>query len=270
VQLTLDGRTSMEAKLEQSIAILREYEPPEGYYLAFSGGKDSVALKAVAEIAAVKYDAHYNMTTVDPPELTRFIRREFPDVQWNVPEQGFMELVRTKGLPTRRRRWCCAMLKEGRQGNADENRVVLLGVRAEESRARSRYGIVRHCRAQAKWLISPLLAWSEEEVWAFHAREGLPHCGLYDEGWSRLGCVICPFNMQAKESMERWPGIWRATKRAGADYYAKNEAAQARFANYEAFWDWWVDRSAPYPKLHDEQPPTLMFGGVWRDEPTKR
>jgi len=77
MQLTLDGRTPVDI----SIDILREFEPERGYHLAFSGGKDSVALKRLADMAGVKYKAYYNMTTIDPPELTRFIKNEFPDVE---------------------------------------------------------------------------------------------------------------------------------------------------------------------------------------------
>lgn len=67
MQLTLDGRSPIDI----SIAILREFEPEEGYYLAFSGGKDSVALKHLCDLAGVRYDAHYSMTTVDPPRRSR-------------------------------------------------------------------------------------------------------------------------------------------------------------------------------------------------------
>lgn len=35
-------------KVQRSIERLRAFEPTEGYYLAFSGGKDSVVLKALA------------------------------------------------------------------------------------------------------------------------------------------------------------------------------------------------------------------------------
>ena len=38
-----------------------------GYYLAFSAGKDSQALYHIAELAGVKFDAHMNLTSVDPP-----------------------------------------------------------------------------------------------------------------------------------------------------------------------------------------------------------
>ena len=47
-------------KVETAIDTMRFFEPKDGsgYFLAFSGGKDSVVLKALADMAGVKYDAH--------------------------------------------------------------------------------------------------------------------------------------------------------------------------------------------------------------------
>lgn len=55
-QLNINGMD----KVETAIQRLQTFEPPEGYYLAFSGGKDSVVIKSLADMAGVKYDAHYN------------------------------------------------------------------------------------------------------------------------------------------------------------------------------------------------------------------
>ncbi len=68
-QLNMKGLSKIEVAIER----LRMFEPEAGYYLAFSGGKDSVVIKALADMDKVKYDAHYNVTSVDPPELVRFI-----------------------------------------------------------------------------------------------------------------------------------------------------------------------------------------------------
>jgi len=64
---------------------LKAFEPEEGYYLAFSGGKDSQCIYHLAVEAGVKFDAHYNLTTVDPPELVRFIKDNYHDVGINYP-----------------------------------------------------------------------------------------------------------------------------------------------------------------------------------------
>ena len=51
-QLNMYGMDRVETAIER----LRAYEPPEGYWLAFSGGKDSVVIKALADMAGVKYE----------------------------------------------------------------------------------------------------------------------------------------------------------------------------------------------------------------------
>lgn len=131
-QLDLYGKD----KVDKAIQRLQTYEPPEGYYLCFSGGKDSCVIKALADMAGVKYDAHYSISSVDPPELVRFIKDVHPDV--------IMEHARDKGgnivtmwnlipkhtmPPTRIVRYCCAYLKE----NGGKGRLKVTGVRWDES-----------------------------------------------------------------------------------------------------------------------------------------
>ena len=74
---------TVDARVEEKEAIefIQEYEPSEGYYLGFSGGKDSVVLHALAEKAKVKFEAYYSITGIDPPELIRFVREFYPDVK---------------------------------------------------------------------------------------------------------------------------------------------------------------------------------------------
>ena len=57
-QLNIYGMT----KLEVSIQRIKHIEPRGGsWYLAFSGGKDSCVIKALCDMAGVKYDAHYRV-----------------------------------------------------------------------------------------------------------------------------------------------------------------------------------------------------------------
>jgi len=62
-------------KVNDEIAIerIKSFEPPEGYYVAFSGGKDSIVVLDLVKRAGVKYDAYYHVTGIDPPELVHFI-----------------------------------------------------------------------------------------------------------------------------------------------------------------------------------------------------
>jgi phosphoadenosine phosphosulfate reductase len=227
-----------ETVVDNSIAIMREFEPPEGYYLAFSGGKDSVCLLRLSELAGVKFDAHYSVTTIDPPELTRFIKRKYPQVEWEMPRECFFTLCERKGPPMRWGRWCCDHLKE----NGGEGRRVLVGVRAAESARRSKYGIIRKCFSRGKELVSPMLAWTDADVWAFIRAEELPYCGLYDEGFKRLGCILCPMQSEAakRESMRRWPRYWEKFERIVRECWAKTDARRELFAGPDEYWQWWL------------------------------
>ena len=130
----LDG--TVVDKVQIAINRYKAFEPPEGYFLAFSGGKDSVCIKALADMAGVKYDAHYNVTSVDPPELVRFIKEKYPDVSRDIPHDTdekpitMWNLIPKKKMPpTRLARYCCSVLKE----SAGIGRITVTGVRWAES-----------------------------------------------------------------------------------------------------------------------------------------
>ena len=57
------------AVVAEAIAYLREHEPPEGYYVGFSGGKDSICTLELCRMAGVKHEAFYSCTRIDPPEI---------------------------------------------------------------------------------------------------------------------------------------------------------------------------------------------------------
>jgi phosphoadenosine phosphosulfate reductase len=130
-QIDLTGRVIDKVKM--AIERLIAFEPEEGYYLAFSGGKDSVVIKALADMAGGKYDAHYSATTVDPPELVRFIKSQHKEVAFELPKKTMRQLIIAKQAPpTRIQRYCCQYLKE----TNGVGRVTLTGVRWAESKGR--------------------------------------------------------------------------------------------------------------------------------------
>lgn len=106
-----------------------------GYYLAFSAGKDSQTLYHIAELAGVKFDAHMNLTSVDPPEVIRFVKQSYPEVDLIKPKKSIYQLaVEKEILPTMRVRWCCAEYKE----TSGAGRVTLIGIRHQESARRAK------------------------------------------------------------------------------------------------------------------------------------
>lgn len=139
-QLNIFGKTKLETTLER----IKTFEPDDGYYLAFSGGKDSQCIYHLCKMAGVKFDAHYRVTSVDPPELVQFIKKQYPDVSREIPRDKNWKaitmwslIVSKKMPPTRAVRYCCQELKE----SGGKGRVTMTGVRwAESARRRKNQG----------------------------------------------------------------------------------------------------------------------------------
>lgn len=243
-QLNIYGMT----KLEVSIERIKQIEPRGGsWYLAFSGGKDSCVIKALCDMAGVKYDAHYRVSSVDPPELIRFIKEKHPDVAFDFPRDKdgkvitMWNLIPTKTMsPTRLVRYCCQYLKE----DGGEGRDKITGVRWAESNRRraTRSGLevsknekwtsdkrrerldpdnmdedmVRFCMQSKGFILNPIIDWTTDEVWEFIHRFNIPYCELYDQGFKRLGCIGCPMATpkEKKREFERYPKFKEAYIRA--------------------------------------------------------
>lgn len=209
---------NLDSKIETAILLLKKTErlallmqPDKGFYLGFSGGKDSQVVLRLARMAGVKYHAEYIVTTNDPAENIRFIKTNYPDVQFDVPVQSYFKMIEKKGLPTIGRRWCCEYFKEVKGAGS----VVLTGARAAESLKRSKYTtLMRHSKRKEvrgsrdidqmiansfrcvhgrdKFLLHPILEWSDDDVWEFHRMFDLHYNTLYNI-YGRVSCVFCPF-----------------------------------------------------------------------------
>jgi phosphoadenosine phosphosulfate reductase len=249
-------------KTEIAIDRIKAFCPPEGYYVAFSGGKDSIVILDLVKKAGVPFDAHYNITGVDPPELVRFIRDNFREVKRHKPEITMWQLIVKKMMPpTRKIRYCCEYLKE----RGGSNRLVVTGVRWAESLRRSKRMMVETCfKDSKKHYIHPIVDWTDEDVWKYIKDNNVKYCSLYDEGFKRLGCIGCPMAGRTERLKEfaRWPGFEKKY-RAAFEIAAKLKIQRlgnnfdngARWQNGEAMFNWWLDDK------HEKQDPdqTVLF-----------
>lgn len=101
-----------------AIERFRAFEPPDGYYLAYSGGKDSDCIKILSSLAGVKFDAVHNLTTVDAPETMQYVKAQSdvkirPSYDRDGKHVTMWNLIVRKGTPPLRiSRYCCSELKE--------------------------------------------------------------------------------------------------------------------------------------------------------------
>lgn len=220
---------------------------PNGYWLGYSGGKDSEVVKDLAVRSGVKYKAHFSYSA-EAPETLKFIRQHHPEVEIHMPDKSMWKLIETNGPPTRVHRWCCRELKE--RGGA--GRVIATGVRRSESHARSQRPVFEaSTRGPLRWMLHPIVDWPTEAVWEYIRERELPVNPLYSQGIKRVGCVMCPKANRFQHDIDRWPRIAEAYRKSIFRRWKTSNAAKARWLTPGEMWEWWISGKAAGPRFDD-------------------
>lgn len=230
----------LHQKLLAAKKIIKEHEPPEGYYLGFSGGKDSIVLLDLVKRSKVKFEVFYNVTTIEHPETLEFVKT-FPEVQFLQPKASIEELIIKKGFPPLQKyRYCTTELKikHGR------DRLKLIGIRAEESPRRANLNPMK-LDGKDRY-IYPIFDWTAADIWQYIGKYGLRYHPLYNCGYKRIGCVLCPFapKKQIELEIEKYPDIVEKYHQACLKAYdariAKGKTYDT-FKNGEDLFQWWLN-----------------------------
>lgn len=288
-------------KIEYSLNLIRKaekialsYDNEGGYFLAFSGGKDSQVLYHIAKLAGVKFTATMNLTSVDPPEVIRFVRTEYPSVNMIKPKMSIYEMAKKKCfMPTRIARWCCKEYKE----MAGAGKVTLIGIRHEESAKRKmrneveissrKYsgdlaGLDEYRKSlnitnasdertlgcihgKETLLISPIIHWTMADVWEFLNKVvKVAHCCLYDEGNTRIGCLCCPMSRprQKAKEIERYPHIKRNWIKTIQWLLDNGKLSREKFHDAETYFNWWISGKSTKQFYADE----IFRQRIWHNE----
>jgi phosphoadenosine phosphosulfate reductase len=253
-------------KVKTAIELIRKAESLAlkyqnyGFHLAFSGGKDSQVIYELCKMAGVKFRPVMQVTTVDPPELMRFVRKNYPDVIMERPDTNFYKLiVKYQSLPTMTRRFCCKELKE----QSGEGTVTIIGIRRAESNKRAKrnelevsgrkysnsldqFNIdnenqILCIKGKDKILLSPIINWTNSDVWNFIRNNKIDYCELYDRGYKRIGCMFCPnCTVKSKQRDRRnYPGVEKKIKESIMELCEKGKYAEFNMDVDEIF-NWWI------------------------------
>lgn len=179
-------------------------------FISFSGGKDSTVIShlTMRALGNESIPHIYGDTTLEYPESEKYVK-EFKIHYPNTPvlvaknsDQEFLNLCEVVGPPSRVMRWCCTVFKTGaitkkiEQLYKDKTKLLSIqGIRRSESLARSKYDRDTDSPKISKQQVaSPIIDWTDFDVWIYIVSNGIPFNNAYRQGFSRVGCWCCPNN----------------------------------------------------------------------------
>lgn len=178
-------------------------------FVSFSGGKDStVTSNLVMRTFGEEVPHIYGDTTLEYKESAEYVKlfkQKYPKTPLLIAknnDQDFCNLCEVVGPPSRVMRWCCTVFKTGAITKKIEqlykNKTRLLsfqGIRRAESLARSKYDRDTDSPKISKQKVaSPIIDWTDFDVWLYLLANDIPFNDAYREGFSRVGCWCCPNN----------------------------------------------------------------------------
>ena len=187
------------------------------FYVAFSGGKDSMVMLDLVHRALPhdSFEVIFGDTTMELSDTYKTVKETkkiFSDLKWHTARAPFDALDSWKfmGPPARKIRWCCSVHKASpslfkvKEIIAERRRcpvadvknfraMAFVGIRAEESVQRSTYAKISISRKHpAQINFYPILEWTTAEIFLYLFAENLPFSQSYRNGLPRVGCKFCP------------------------------------------------------------------------------
>lgn len=222
------------------------------FYVAFSGGKDSVVTLDLVQRALPhnEFKVMFGDTGM-----------EFPDTYVTVDKiqtlcaESDIEFLTSKshfdpdfswsqfGPPATVHRWCCSVHKTSPQiitlretlSKVDFTGMAFIGVRASESLSRSEYDYIslgeKH---KGQYSCNPILEWNSAELYNYIFSRNLYLNEAYKKGNRRAGCLVCPRAAERNEYMARicYPEEFNSLMDKIQSMYSHNFNSQAKLEEF--------------------------------------
>ncbi len=230
-------------------------------YVSFSGGKDSLVVLDLARSSLKQRElkAFFLNTGIEFPETIEFVQSFCREMKIPLEEvdagSAFWEQVEKFGPPAKDFRWCCKVCKLASAGDLKVEKggcslpnkgagnsiayLTIDGKRKHESFSRARIAASEtNPFVPAQLNIFPIRDWKALEVWLYIYWRGLSYNPLYDLGFERVGCWLCPSALAAEyvrvkelhpEMHEKWNTFLLK--------WAKARGLSEKFVEH-GFWRW--------------------------------
>lgn len=193
-------------------------------YIAFSGGKDSIALLDLCDkVLPNNVPVIFSDTDMELPDTykvwqqvqKKYLNREFIMVR---ADNSAIENWRLFGPPSRTVRWCCSVHKSSPalvclKKRFKKEKVLVMaftGVRQEESNSRADYADSSDgMKATMQINRMPIVEWGAHELWLYIFANNLIINAAYRKGLARVGCIMCPESSHKYEWFvdKAYPGL---------------------------------------------------------------
>ena len=167
---------------------------------SFSGGKDSTAVWHIAQKAGVT-NAFFIDTGLEFPETIEFVKSQ--NVEFISKAGNFWQAVEKAGPPAKDHRWCCKLLKLNPLKvhlNETGECLTVQGNRWYESWNRAELeAVTQNPNNPLQLNISPIRSWRALDVFFYLWLKEIPYNPLYEMGYERIGCYLCPAMLEAEQ-----------------------------------------------------------------------
>ena len=246
----------MDYLVKSSKNILKKYINKynnKGYVInvSFSGGKDSAVSTLLAKEMIDDIDVLFIDTGLEYPETMKYVKDFAKKYDLNlhtINGDYFWDELDKEGIPTKDNRWCnsvCKLmpLKSFFMENYPNKKILTIdGSRKFESFARANLDYTRKSGfIDFQTNVFPILDWNAVDVWSYIYLNDVLYNPMYDKGFERIGCYMCPaaLNSEFLRVRELHPNLWERWANYLKKYYSEDDILRG-------FWRW------------DELPPKMI------------
>ena len=218
--------------------------------VSFSGGKDSLVTLHLVRDTLTEFDILFADTGLEFTETVDNVKQTAKELSLplKIHSSGdsFWQSIDNFGPPTVEARWCCKVCKLGAitqviEQNYENGCLTFIGQRKYESQIRAKSDHIWKNPSVGNQIgATPIQNWTALHVWLYLFWKKAKYNPLYEEGFDRIGCWLCPSASMADFSRlsQIHPELSEKLEKYLKEYASRNGLSD-EWVKY-GFWRWQV------------------------------